>query len=57
MGSQGENIPRIAVTSVKVEQSKLDRLTEIAALEHRTRAQQIRYLIDRCIAESERGAA
>lgn len=57
MGSQPPQVSRIAVTSVKVEQSKLDRLTEIAARDHRTRAQQIRWLIDRCIADADRDAA
>lgn len=61
MKKQGKSprskVARIAVTSIKVEQGKLDRLTEIAEANHRSRASQIRFLIDRCLAESEKDAA
>lgn len=53
----GETISEIAVTSVRIERSKLDALRVIAIDERRSVSQQIRWLIDRCIEEGGREAA
>lgn len=56
MGSTTTPKSEIAVTSVKIERDKLDALKEIAATEHRSVSQQIRFLIDRCIEDHDEQA-
>ena len=58
MGSPANSkVSEIAVTSIKVERGKLDQLKKIAEAQHRSVSQQIRFLIDSCIKDSERNAA
>lgn len=47
----------VAVTSVKIDRAKLDTFRAVAASEQRTVSQQLRWLIDRNIAEAEKAAA
>jgi predicted DNA-binding ribbon-helix-helix protein len=47
----------VAVYTLRIDRSRLDRLHEIAAADHRTVSQEIRRLIDERIAEAEREAA
>lgn len=53
MGSADADRKSLAVTSVKIEQDKLDSLKMVAAAERRSVSQQIRWLIDRCIEDAE----
>ena len=54
MGTEGkQRIHDLAVTTLRVEQHKLDALARIAEAEHRTVSQQMRVLIDRALAEAE----
>jgi hypothetical protein len=41
------------VTSIKLERRTLEQLKRVAAAEHRTVSHQMRFLIDRCLAEAE----
>jgi uncharacterized protein YggE len=45
--------PEIAVFTLKVERSKLERFREVADANHRSMAQQLRLLIDLAVSEFE----
>lgn len=47
--------PQLAVTSVKIEKDKLDRFREIARANRRSISQELRWLIDQRIAETDAG--
>ncbi len=47
---------KMVVTSVKIERGRLDALKDVAASERRTISQEIRWLIDRRIAEAGKAA-
>lgn len=47
----------MVVTTLRVPKQKMDRFREVAALGHRTAAQEMRVLIDERIAEHEQQAA
>lgn len=46
-------VAELAVTTVRIERSKLDALKAVAGRERRSTSQQIRWLIDRCLEEQE----
>lgn len=48
--------PNLAVYTLRVDREQLDRLTELAAAEHRTLAQKLRVLIEAEIARHGAGA-
>ena len=54
MGSASKNL---AVYTLRVERENLDRLSEIAAAEHRTLVQKLRLMIELEIADHDRAAA
>lgn len=55
MGSSTAQPKSVAVTSVRIEQDKLDAFRKVAEAERRSVSQQLRYLIDRAIEDA--GAA
>lgn len=49
--------PTLAVTSVRIERDKLERFRELAAANRRSVSQELRWLIDRAIAERQQQEA
>ena len=57
MGSSTTKPQPVAVTSVRIEQDKLDAFRKVAEAERRSVSQQLRYLIDRAIEEHDAESA